>query len=200
MDAGSSHPDDVIMEIKDTILWRGLFFPGHEICSLFEAGSEFLLSGTALFAHEQKPCHLDYRIECDPAWHTRSATVQGALNNSFVAIHIKTDSNGHWFLNDVEQPQVEGSIDIDLNFSPSTNLLPMRRLSLAVGETAEVKAAWLRFPSFQLEPLLQQYQRLDENTYRYESGGGQFMTELKVNPTGFVIDYPGIWQAEALSG
>ena len=187
------------MGIPETILWRGLFFPGHELCSLFYADSEFTLSGTALLTHEQKPCHLEYRIIGDTAWHTRSATVQGLCNNAFVDIHIRTDSNGRWWLNDVEQVQVAGCTDIDLNFSPSTNLLPIRRLRLAVGETAEVKAAWLRFPSFQLEPLLQQYQRLDENTYRYESGGGQFMTELKVNPSGFVTDYPGLWQVEALS-
>ena len=92
-----------------------------------------------------------------------------------------------------------GCTDIDLNFSPSTNLLPIRRLGLAVGEASDVKAAWLRFPSFRLEPLAQQYRRLDELTYRYESAGGQFVAELKVDPSGFVVDYPGLWQAEAVS-
>lgn len=105
--------------------------------------------------------------------------------------------HGNWWLNEAEQPEVAGCTDIDLNFSPSTNLLPIRRLGLEVGEAAEVQAAWLRFPSFQLEPLPQQYRRLDENTYRYESAGGQFVAELKVSPSGLVIDYPGIWQAEA---
>jgi hypothetical protein len=70
---------------------------------------------------------------------------------------------------------------------------------LAVGDAAEVRAAWLRFPSFKLEPLSQQYRRLGESAYRYESAGGQFVAELTVNPSGFVLDYPGIWQAEAVS-
>jgi hypothetical protein len=39
----------------------------------------------------------------------------------------------------------EGCLDIDLGFSPSTNLLPIRRLTLAVGEAATVRAAWLPF-------------------------------------------------------
>ena len=73
---------------------------------------------------------------------------------------------------------------------------PIRRLDLAVGDKAEVKAAWLRFPSFQLEPLAQQYHRLDETTYRYESAGGAFVADLKVNRSGFVLDYPDIWQSE----
>ncbi len=102
-------------------------------------------------------------------------------------------------MSDVEQPQVAGCIDIDLNFSPSTNLLPIRRLGLAVGEAGEVNAAWLRFPSFKLERLSQQYRRPDENIYRYESAGGQFVAELKVNSFGFVIEYPNLWQTEASS-
>jgi hypothetical protein len=88
-------------------------------------------------------------------------------------------------------------VDIDLNFSPSTNLIPIRRMNLAVGEASDVRAAWLRFPSFALEPLPQQYRRLTDDTYRYESAGGEFVAELKVNRAGFVVDYPGIWTAVA---
>ena len=117
----------------------------------------------------------------------------------FIDIQIKTDSAGRWWLNEVEQPDVTNCIDIDLNFSPSTNLLPIRRLGLAVGESADVNAAWLRFPSFNLERLSQQYRRLDETTYRYESAGGKFVAELKVGPAGFIVDYPDLWQAEAFS-
>ena len=32
-----------------------------------------------------------------------------------------------------------------------------------------------------------------------KSAGGQFVAELKVNRSGFVVDYPGIWQAEVTS-
>jgi len=92
---------------------------------------------------------------------------------------------------------VTGAIDLDLNFSPSTNSLPIRRLGLAVLHEAEVQAAWHRFPSFTLEPLTQRYRRLDATTYRYESAGGKFMTELRVNPAGFVTRYGDYWEAEA---
>ena len=104
-----------------------------------------------------------------------------------------------WWLNGAEQPDVTGCIDIDFNFSPCTNLLPIRRVNLTIGETAEVQAAWLRFPSFKLELLPQHYHRMDETTYRYESAGGQFIADLKVNRSGFVVDYPGICQLSAIS-
>ena len=186
------------MESIKTILWRGLVFPGHESCSLFTRDREWHLQGTAVFSHEQKPCQLSYHILCDEAWRTLSTKVDGWLGNTWIDIQIKTDKGG-WWLNDVDQPDVTGCTDIDLNFSPSTNLLPIRRLGLAVRESADVNAAWLRFPSFKLERLPQQYRRLDETTYRYESAGGKFVAELKVGSSGFVIDYPSLWQAEAFS-
>ncbi len=184
-----------ITEIE-SILWRAFVWPGHEVCRLFEQDSYWHLEGTAVFSHERRPCWLDYHIVCDAAWRTLSAKVEGWLGSTIVDIQLKTDSAQHWWLNEVEQLKVTGCIDLDLNFSPSTNLLPIRRLDLAVGGTANVQAAWLQFPSFQLEPLPQQYRRLDETTYRYESAGGQFVADLKVNRSGFVIDYPGIWQCE----
>src|SRR5947209_17719639 len=80
-------------------------------------------------------------------------------------------------------------LDVDLNFSPSTNTLPIRRLDLAIGEEAEVRAAWLRFPSFELEPLVQRYEHLDEQTCRYESGSDS--AEVRVNGDGLVTAYEG---------
>jgi hypothetical protein len=182
---------------EETILWRRLDRPGHETARLSRQGSGWDLSGTAIFAHEGRPCRLDYSILCDPAWRTLQARVEGWVGSETARIEISAGSSGRWRMNGSEHFEVDGSLDIDLNFSPSTNLLPIRRLDLAVGEEARVRAAWLRFPSFALEPLEQSYRRLAESTYRYESTGGRFAAELEVNASGFVTLYPGFCQAEA---
>jgi hypothetical protein len=187
-------------ETIESILWQGFVFPGHEACRMFSRNSQWNLEGTAVFSFEGQPCRLAYQIVCDHTWRTLSAEVEGWVGKSTVHVVIKTDPAHHWQLNGVEQPDIVGCTDIDLNFSPSTNTLPIRRLNLGIGDTAEVKAAWLRFPSFKLEMLTQQYRRLDEGTYRYESAGGQFVAELKVNQVGFVVNYPGIWRAADISG
>jgi hypothetical protein len=187
------------LEIMDSILWRGVVFPGHEACRLVSQVTGWQLEGSAVFSHEGQICRLDYQVLCDLAWRTMSAKVEGWLGEKGIDSQIKHDSNGHWWLNDAEQPDVMGCTDADLNFSPSTNILPIRRLDLAIGQAAEVRAAWLRFPSFELEPLSQLYRRLDETTYHYESAGGQFVAELKVNRAGFVVDYGGLWLAESTS-
>ncbi len=180
-----------------SILWRGFAFPGHEACRLLAQDSGWHLEGAAVFTYQHKVCRLDYHVICDAAWRTVSARIAGWLGGKTVRIQVEADSRRRWRLNEVEQPGVAGCIDVDLNFSPSTNLIPIRRFNLAISKGAQVTAAWLRFPEFTLEPLQQQYTRLDESTYHYESAGGQFVADLKVNRQGFVIDYPGLWQAEA---
>jgi uncharacterized protein len=184
---------------SESILWRGIVLPGHEVCRLFFLDSEWHIEGTAVFAHEGQPVQLNYQVVCDAAWKTLSAQVEGWLAKTVIDLRVKTDSKGVWWLNEVEQPDVMGCIDIDLNFSPSTNLLPIRRLDLPIGEAADINAAWLRFPSFKFETLPQRYRHLTETTYRYESSGGQFVADLQVNGAGFVIDYPGLWQSEIAS-
>jgi hypothetical protein len=179
-----------------TILWRRLDKPGHEASRFFLHDSFRHLVGTAVFAHNAHPCRLDYAVVCNAEWQTVSATVQGWVGDQTIAIGVSADATRRWWLNGAECSIVAGSIDLDLNFSPSTNLLPIRRLDLAIGQEAQVQAAWLRFPSFALEPLDQRYRRLDAATYRYESGGGAFATELQVNEAGFITLYPNFFQVE----
>jgi hypothetical protein len=182
--------------MSDTVmLWQRLDRPGHESARLLGVGSAWQVAGTAVFAHASQPCRLDYRVLCDAAFRTRTAVVSGWLGLEPIDVEIDLDASGRWRMNGAECPQLEGCVDVDLNFSPATNLLPIRRLHLDVGEAADVRAAWLRFPSFVLEPLDQAYRRTGGTTYRYESAGGCFVTDLEVNATGFVTRYPGFWQA-----
>lgn len=149
-----------------------------------------------MFMDERQPCRLEYLIECDHTWTTQSAKVSGWVGEKPIEIEIVADPDRNWFFNGNEQPAVKGCTDVDLNFSPSTNLLPIRRLNLAPGQQAPVSAAWLRFPSFKLERLDQTYRRLDEARYRYESNDGAFVAELKVNAFGLATSYPELWEEE----
>ncbi len=170
--------------------------PGHESCRLSSHDSRPHLTGTAVFAREGQPCRLDYLIVCDAEWQTISAQVTGWVGDRIINVELSADSSRRWRLNGMDQSEVQGCMDIDLNFSPSTNLLPIRRLGLSVGEDAKVRAAWLRFPSFTLEPLEQVYRRTGVAGYRYESAGGRFVADLRVDEAGFVTHYPNFWQIE----
>jgi uncharacterized protein len=187
------------MQMTETILWRRIDLPGHEIARLDTLDAGWKLSGTALFSSSQGPTMLDYAVICDSAWWTHSAQVTGAVGDHVVNLNVSVNAERTWHVNGAECGAVDGCMDIDLGFSPSTNLLPIRRLALAVGEEAEVRAAWLPFPSLEFVLLPQVYRRLDQRIYRYQSGDGAFVKTLEVNAVGFVTSYPGLWQAEGRS-
>jgi uncharacterized protein len=178
-----------------SVIWRRVDQPGHEVARLFPQGCGWRLTGSAVFASDGRPCQLDYLVVCDADWKTLSGRVTGWIGTDLVEVEVTTEA-GRWRLNGVDCPAVAGCTDLDLNFSPSTNLLPIRRLGLAVGAEATVRAAWLRFPGFTFEPLDQLYRRTGDTTYRYESAGGAFVRDLHVNAAGFVLDYPDFWQLE----
>jgi uncharacterized protein len=182
------------------MLWRRLDTPGHEAASITRQRDRWNLAGTALFAHEGKPCRLDYVIECDAGWETREVSVRGDIGGRPVVLALSRSAGKMWTASDVPHPDLDGCIDVDLGFTPSTNILPIRRLGLAVGAHAAVRAAWVRFPELTVEVLEQTYTHLGDRMYLYESAGGNFRREITVNEEGFVIDYPGLWREETGSG
>ncbi|MBA3342637.1 MAG: putative glycolipid-binding domain-containing protein [Gemmatimonadaceae bacterium] len=183
----------------ESILWKRLDAPGHEIGELRQTANGWQLRGAAVFAHAGQPCRLEYDIRCDPDWRTELVTVIGNVGDTDVAIELLRNPAGEWAVRGSKVWELTDCDDVDLNFSPSTNTLPVRRLALAVGESARVRAAWVRFPEFNIEPLEQVYTRTGAETYRYESANGKFRRELTVDTAGFVIEYPDFWRAEARS-
>lgn len=167
--------------MAEIMLWRRLDLPGREITRLEVLDEGWELSGTAIFAYPQGPAKLDYDAICAAAWLTNSAQVRGVMGSREIDLTISVDAERRWRLNGKECAWVEGSTDVDLGFSPSTNLFPIRRLALAVGDEAEVRAAWLPFPSLEFEVLPQVYRRVAERTDRHESRGGSFVRTLEVD-------------------
>jgi hypothetical protein len=179
-----------------TIIWHRLDTPGHESARVFLTKSRWTLTGTAVFVHDRRPCRLNYLVKCDSQWQTLSARIAGWVGDEIIGVDISVDSELRWRLNKEDCDDVAGCVDLDLNFSPLTNTLPIRRLNLAVGHEARVRAAWLRFPSFKFEPLEQVYRRVKTSKYRYESAGGSFVVDLEVDKAGLVTHYPNFWRVE----
>lgn len=176
------------------IHWQRLDTSGSEGALLEEKKDRWLLSGSATFMEEQQPCCLNYAITCTLDWRTLAVDVTGHIGAHKQVIKIKVH-NDSWVLNGKLQPQLNGCLDIDLGFSPATNLLPIKRLALAIGESRTVTAAWLRFPSMTLVPLNQIYTRETVTRYRYESPENNFISAVETNGHGFVTSYPGLWEA-----
>lgn len=179
-----------------SVLWQRFDGTGLEAARVYGDDDGWYLDGAAIFEFEGKPVRLDYLVECDTEWLTAFVHIDGWIGDEIIDIDIEATQGDTWLINDEEISSVQGCKDIDLNFSPITNTLPLRRLEMQVGETKHVRAAWLKFPSFELEPLDQTYTRVDADTIRYESSNG-FAAELKIDSNGVVKSYPNGWSSVA---
>ncbi|MBD2070535.1 putative glycolipid-binding domain-containing protein [Leptolyngbya sp. FACHB-671] len=167
--------------LDHTILWQRLDLPGHDICRLWKSTAGWQLSGTAIFLFEQMPCLLAYEVSVNNSWQTCAASVSGFVGQSDVALAIAPTSNGHWSINGIEFQEAAGCMDLDLGFTPATNLIAIRRMALRVEEQSQAPAAWLDFLDFKLKQLEQYYRRVSSYEYEYAAPDVDYAATLEVD-------------------
>lgn len=170
------------------VAWTGPF--GHEEASLTVLPDGWhLTSSVAGDGLDAGPVVAE--VETDAAWvTTRARVVHGAATRVLTA-----DGHGRWWRDDAPAPDLAGCVDVDVEATPLTNTLPIRRLLAADAarhEAHEVTAAWLRVPGPAVEPLQQSYTRHDDGRWTYRSAGG-FEAELIVDDDGLVASYGDLW-------
>jgi hypothetical protein len=178
-------------------MWRRLDTPGHDACRLVGSDAGWQLEGTAVFRHEGGSAQLAYRLDCDLAWRTKQGQVHGWLGLQSIELSINRKTGGIWTLNDAPVSGPGNCIDLDFCFTPATNLVQLRRLALAPGQSADLPVAWLDVSAGTLEVLNQRYERRTEATYWYEAPKFDYAALLEVTPVGFIHRYPGLWEAES---
>ncbi len=181
-----------------TIVWEARNWPGIEYLRLEERPDEISAAGTIIMVEYNLPLRIQYTIRSAPNWTVRQValTVEGYPGPRR---QLQADGAGHWTRRPgYPLPSLEGCIDVDIAATPFTNTLPIRRLSLKPGESAEIKVAYITIPELAFRAALQRYTcleaRPDGGRYRYESMESGFTAELTVDAAGLVIDYAEIWR------
>jgi hypothetical protein len=179
--------------------WRRLDVPGREEARIEQTADGWRLTGTLEAEEASVHAQLEYVIECERDWRTRHAVVTGMVSGVPVKFDFTADGVGTWTLNGAPLALVEGALDIDLGFTPATNLLPIRRLNLEVGQRADVRTAWLRFPELRIEALQQSYEREADRVFRYDAlvDGEPFRARLDTDEFGRVVLYEGLWEVDS---
>lgn len=185
------------MRDVQVIRWTRLDRPGTDVCRMFRDEDGWMLDGRAESRGNPGAYALDYQIRCDAAWKTRRAEVEGQVEMRPFRFLLERAGDGDWCLDGRPGPHLEGGHDIDLGFTPATNTVAIRRLSLSPGSEAPSVAVWLDETDWQAKCLRQGYARLSETGYRYISPDNGFEAFLAVNAAGFVLDYPGLWLVDA---
>lgn len=188
------------MASVDSIVWRRLDLPGRDACRLCPQDGGWKLEGVAVFLHDGHAAQLAYRVLCGPDWSTARGQVEGWVGATAVKLDIVRDRAGAWRLNGEEVAAVAGLTDLDLGFTPATNLIPIRRLELGIGESAAAPAVWLDSSDWMLKALPQSYRRDAHDTYWYAAPSFGYAASLEVAPSGFVRRYPDLWEVDLPAG
>ncbi|VFR46658.1 hypothetical protein BER2_3039 [plant metagenome] len=177
-----------------TLRWEGLAFPSLEHLHVQTlAGGTIFDAVVVMQADSGQRGALRYRLHVDAAWRTRRLFIQEV--GSACSIQLQSDGHGRWTAEGgALLPELAGAIDVDLSVSPATHTLPIRRLDLAEGASAEIHVVHVGWPGLALSKAPQRYTRLAGGRYRFESLDADFRRDISVDADGFVRDYPDLFR------
>ncbi len=193
--------------MERNIVWSRLDEPGMEHLHLIEDPHGFTANGLILAVKENIPYRMGYTIHCDTAWHVREVRVE-ILDSSAPQIHLKANGKGHWTTGTGERVALlDGCIDVDISATPFTNTIAIQRLGLAVGEVAEITAAYIKVPEMQITAVKQRYTYVENNDdgehYQYAGYPSRYQAELVVDRNKLIIAYPElfmrVWSSEEIA-
>jgi uncharacterized protein len=184
--------------MEDNVMWVPCTGAGLEHLHLLQHDEGNVSDSVVIGMEQETPFRLWYEIHTDKDWKVRQCTLR-LLGGGNREITLQGDGDGHWTdAAGIPLSALDGCIDVDISVTPFTNTLPIRRLSLQPGQSADLLVAYITVPMLELKMMQQRYTCLehhaDGSIYRYESLGSGFTRDLLVDAQGLVIDYPEIWQ------
>ena len=178
--------------VQQEIVWSGLKAPSLDYCCLTKQTGGWRFSGMIVAKLQGSPLAARYEILVDNSFKTRSLTIEKMSHGeAFVKrVELRDDM---WLVDGKNRSDLRECTDVDIEATPATNTLPIRRYGLEVGERVDLAVLWMRIPSLRVELLKQSYERTGEREYRYRSASG-FTVKLEVDDSGLVTKYGNIWK------
>jgi hypothetical protein len=187
---------ETMSERISTALWERSDRLFMELGRLDRVGDRYELSGMALYRGRSGPTAVTYRIETDDRWRTREVELTLDEPTGTQSMSLRANGTGRWWRNGAPLDLPFPCLDVDLAISPSTNILPIRRLELAVGDSGVASVLWVQVPSFAARAVEHTYERVERNAYRFKGRFGSY--KIDVDDNGMVLDFPGGgWRAGA---
>lgn len=185
------------MASSHVVTWISTDERGFEHLRLTEDSSGFRARGLIVRAGEAEPW-LRYHIAGDARWRTREVAVE-PLDGGAGALALSSAGEGRW---QDERGRaldfLDGCVDVDIQASPFTNTITIRRLGLARGQTATTPVVFITVPDLGTTRLVQKYSRgteRDEPTrYRYQNEASGFHASLPVDRAGLLLEYPAFFR------
>ncbi len=195
MDEPGARPSHGI-ETPRTIVarWQDWSALGIQHLVLNEGPQEIVAEAAVIATEDGLRFAARFRIVCDRSWRVRR--VEAGIVGDDRRIELVSDGAGRWRDGaGVPQPDLDGTIDVDLPITPFTNTLPIRRLDLRTGQSADIRTVYIVLPGFTVTTDPQRYHCLEAGRcYRYESLDSDFVREIDVDSDGLVLTYPDLFR------
>ncbi len=178
--------------------WTAIRWPGLEHVIVSAEATAWRARGRVIMA-EERLVSVDYEVRCDAAVCVTGLTISVRDSAGQADLLLAADGDGHWQANGTARPDLDGCIDLDIDCTPLTNTLPIRRLDWSAGQAHDLDVVYVSVPDLSVSRARQRYTLLapgageeaDQRVFRYESGS--FRADLPVDSDGVVVDYPGLW-------
>ncbi len=130
---------------------------------------------------------VEYVLRLAPTWHVRQFLLFRDLDEPDLWLAI--DAAHQWGeVNGSYRAELDGCADIELTCTPFTLTIPIRRLTLAVGESAALDVIDVDVETLAAVRQSVRYERLDERTYRHTVVTSGAVREVTVDEFGLVLD------------
>jgi hypothetical protein len=175
------------------IIWRrNLDDHSFEECVVTATPDGFGIAGHVVAAQDGAPLIVRYDIGCAQNWSAYSVTIDQRFGDAQRHLRLERAGDG-WLVDGAHDVRLDGCAEPDLGLTPSTNALAIRRIGLAIGQAAEIRCAWVKFPALSVEPSLQRYERLGDHDYRYNNVASGFTALVAVDALALPVSYQNIW-------
>ena len=169
---------------------------GFEVVFLRSGPAGYELEGATSAVELGEAWTVRFEIVVDAEWVTRSAHVVSRSARGRAELRLEPDGAGGWLVDGAVAPGLRGCVDVDLESSSFTNAVPVHRLGLQVGQSADAPAVYVRALDLAVERLEQRYVRVEDDgalaRYDYSAPRFDYTGRLVYDTEGLVVDYPGI--------
>lgn len=177
-------------------MWRRLDAVGLEHVRVEPVASGITASGLVLGVEAGRVYRFEYEIRTDARGHVTRFRVTDLLSPGALDLHA--DGDGAWFDDGRELEALRDCLDLDFAVTPFTNTLPVRRLGLDVGASAEIDVVYIDAPEVVVRRARQRYTRLPDGPtgrqFRFEALDSGYTNVVTVDEMGLVLAYPDLFE------
>jgi hypothetical protein len=187
------------------LVWTGVEEWLTETAAVELTGDGLRAIGTQLGA-DPVPFRVDYRLEAPEDFVTRELELTATAEEWRRHLVLRHDGSGGWSAEveddgevpggrwEGELPDLSEARDIDIQNSPLTNTMPIRRHGFQEGGAGEFLMAFVVTPVLRVRASRQGYEHVRRSdggaVVRYLSLDGDFRAELELDEDGLLLVYP----------